>query len=119
MPCTLPKYIQYQPSSLLKDFVECYWICRAPANTLASVERLVPGGRTELIFNLGDTLVFSACNDLTNGHNVSHAHVLGQRNQVHYAKQNGHTHLLGVRLKPGGIHAFTKIPARYYVGHNA
>ena len=104
-------YIQYKPSTTLAPYIECYWICRAPFMTLSPLERLIPGGRTELILNLGDPMQFLIQDDLSNGKIISHAHVMGQRSHIYYTKQNGDTNLLGVRFKPGGFSAFTKLPA--------
>lgn len=52
--------------------------------------------------------------NLSDGKAVTHAHVMGQRSHIYYTKQNGDTDLMGVRFKPGGISAFTKLPAADY-----
>ena len=69
------------------------------------------GGRTEMIFNFGNPIHYLMTNNLSNGCTVTDVHVLGQRSQIYYAKQTGHTDLLGVRFKPGGFSAFIKLPA--------
>jgi AraC-like DNA-binding protein len=109
------KYKQYKPSKILLNFIECYWECKAPAMTMAPLERLVPGGRVELIFNFGNPMNFMMTGDSLNGYAITHSHLMGQRSKVYYAKQNGETNLLGVRFKPGGISAFTKIPAVFFL----
>jgi len=103
-------YTQYKPSGTLGNFIECYWVCRDPLITMAPVERLIPGGRTEMILNFGHPMQFLAPGELSDGTAVRHAHVMGQRNRIYYAKQGGGTDLLGVRFKPGGISAFTSLP---------
>ena len=103
-------YTQYKPSGTLANYIECYWICRDPFITMAPLERLIPGGRTEMILNFGHPMQFLAPDELSDGKAISHAHIMGQRNRIYYAKQNGDTDLLGVRFKPGGISAFTKLP---------
>ena len=104
-------YNQYKPSQLLDPFIECFWTCNAPAMTMSALEPLVPGGRTEVIFNFGSPMQFLISNDLPNGEAITHAHVMGQRSKVYYTKQHGETSLLGVRFKPGAFSAFTSIPA--------
>tara|TARA_R110002020_G_scaffold97708_5_gene233190 strand:- start:15183 stop:15920 length:738 start_codon:yes stop_codon:yes gene_type:complete len=82
---------------------------------MAPLERLVPGGRVELIFNLSEPMTFMMTCDSLKGNDFAHTYIMGQRNKVYYAKQNGDTHLLGVRFKPGGISAFTKIPTAVFL----
>ena len=108
-------YIQYNPSPGLTSYIECYWILHAPFMSLSSLERLVPGGRAELILNLGDPIQLSGEHDLSGGTTIRQAHVFGQRSHIYYAKKNGETHLVGVRFKPGGIGAFTKLPASLFL----
>ncbi|MEP6952055.1 MAG: helix-turn-helix domain-containing protein [Ginsengibacter sp.] len=103
-------YTQYKPSGTLANYIECYWICRGPLITTAPVERLIPGGRTEMILNFGHPMQFMAPDELSDGKAISGAHIMGQRNRIYYARQNGDTDLLGVRFKPGGVSAFTKLP---------
>lgn len=103
-------YTQYKPSGILSNYIECYWICRDPFITMAPLQRLIPGGRTEMILNFGHPMQFLAPDELANGTAISRAHVMGQRNRIYYAKQYGDTNLLGVRFKPAGISAFTKLP---------
>lgn len=79
--------------------------------TMSTLERLVPGGRTEMIFNFGNPMQFLLTNDLSNGLTVDHTHIMGQRSHIYYTKQNGDTNLLGVRFTPGGISAFTRMSA--------
>jgi len=78
---------------------------------MSPLERLIPGGRTEMILNFGHPMQFLMHDDLSNDKAVTHAQIMGQRNRIYYAKQTGDTDLLGVRFKPGGINAFTKLPA--------
>lgn len=104
-------YTQYKPSKALFNYVECYWVFQASSIIESSLEKLIPGGRTEMIFNFGNPMQFLMTKDSLNGCTVTDVHVMGQRSQIFYTKQNGHTNLLGVRFKPGGFSAFTKISA--------
>ncbi|MDJ1499497.1 helix-turn-helix transcriptional regulator [Xanthocytophaga agilis] len=104
-------YIQYQPSSLLARYIECYWIFKVPLMAASVVERLIPGGRVELMINLGHSMHFLANDKLEQGDLIDQVHVMGQRNRIYYAKSSGEMYMLGARFKPGGIHAFTRLPA--------
>ena len=104
-------YTQYKPSNTLVNYIECYWICRAPLMTMSPLERLIPGGRIEMILNFGNPMQFLMPDNLSDGEPFTHAHIMGQRSHSYHAKQNGDTNLKGVRFKPGGISAFTKLPA--------
>src|SRR4051794_8892803 len=105
------RYTQYKPSKALCNFIECFWICRSPASSMSSLERLIPGGRTEVIFNFSNPMQFLMTDDLLNGQAITHVSVMGQRSHIYYTKQNGDTNLLGARFKPGGLSAFTNITA--------
>ncbi|CAN5658837.1 helix-turn-helix domain-containing protein [soil metagenome] len=104
-------YTQYKPSEALANLIECYWICRVPAMTMSPLERLIPGGRTEMIFNFGNPMEFLLPNDLLSGLTVGGVFIMGQRSHIYYTRQNGDTDLLGIRFKPGGISLLTKMPA--------
>lgn len=104
-------YAQYTPSNTLANYIECYWIYKAPFASMPAIERLIPGGRIEIIVNLGNPMQFVMPGNLSNGKVVIDTHIMGQRNQIYYTKQHGNTDLIGVRFKPGGIAAFTRLPA--------
>ena len=103
-------YQQYRPSTLLADLVECYWIVRAPANTLSKQERLIPGGRIELIFNFADPLSWLLTRENTQGVVMQNAFLMGPRDRIYYAYGPGTIDMAGIRFKPGGLAAFTQVP---------
>lgn len=104
-------YRQFTPSPTLSRFIECYWVCRAPSTAMEEIEPLIPGGRTELIFNFGNHMQISSSYTASNAQTIAHASIMGQRSRIYYALQRGDTNLLGVRFKPGGIGTFMNIPA--------
>ncbi|MDB5279713.1 MAG: AraC family transcriptional regulator [Ferruginibacter sp.] len=104
-------YTQYKPAEALAHLIECYWVCRAPAMTMSPLERLIPGGRAELIFYFGNAMQFLLSDDLLPGSIVPDTFIMGQRSHIYYTRQNGATDLLGVRFKPGGISLLAKMPA--------
>lgn len=73
-------------------------------------DRLIPGGRVELIFNFEDPADWLITPDNPKGTRLSGPVIMGQRNQVFYVKSTGKTNMLGLRFKPGGLAAFTNLP---------
>ncbi|MBS0028012.1 DUF6597 domain-containing transcriptional factor [Chitinophaga sp. 22321] len=103
-------YQQYHPSVPLANFIECYWVLHAPDRFMDAPDRLIPGGRVELIFNFGDPVDWLITADNPQGTRLSGPVIMGQRNQIFYVKSTGKTRMLGLRFKPGGLAAFTKVP---------
>ena len=106
----MTNYHQYLPSPLLSGFVECYWTLRSPGKGADSIQRLIPGGRVELIFNLGDRFHWQFPGMEAQSLACGRIKVMGQRNKISFAWQEGNPHLIGVRFKPGGLAAFSKVP---------
>jgi AraC-like DNA-binding protein len=119
-------YRQYQPIALLADFIECYWVLHSPYDDLKRAERLIPGGRVEMIFNFADPIHWLmegddfgqnaaggslAGGNLVGGSLAGGVWLMGQRDRIYFARQTGATDLMGIRFKPGGLIAFTGLPA--------
>jgi AraC-like DNA-binding protein len=75
------------------------------------MERLIPGGRIEMIFNFARSLEWVAATDSLKGISNANVEFMGQRDRIFFARTTGDVNLLGIRFKPGGINAFTGIPA--------
>lgn len=118
-------YRQYLPAAPLADLIECYWVGRSlpapgeysigkdvhwPENHGNRLERLIPGGRVELIFNFSDPLDWLIDRESQKGTSLDRAHIMGQRNQIYFARETGRADMLGIRFKTGGLIAFTQIP---------
>src|SRR4051812_34016815 len=97
-----PYYRQYYPSTALAEYIECYWIFRSPGNSTA-IERLIPGGRIELIFNFANPLEWLMATDASPGISDSDTQIMGHRNRIFFARRMREVNLLGIRFKPGGI----------------
>jgi AraC-like DNA-binding protein len=102
-------YRQYIPGVELSELIECYWVFRAPAD-VCEVERLIPGGRVEMIFHFGAPYNLLSSPDAVVGDKGTPIHFMGQRDRIFYGSPNGYTDMLGVRFKPGGLAAFTDLP---------
>lgn len=96
------QYRQYPPSALLADLVECYWTLSTSALTApGQKEKLIPGGRVELIFNFAEPLHW-LIDDLSPGYPVIAPHFMGQRDRIYYCRPSGPSSLLGIRFRTGG-----------------
>lgn len=103
-------YKQYSPSPALAEFIECYWVMQSPAGFMQGPDRLIPGGRVELMFNFSSPMQLMMDEKLNGGYTAPGAMVMGQRNKIFYAQSISGTDTMGVRFKPGGIAAFTGMP---------
>ncbi|HEY4110993.1 helix-turn-helix transcriptional regulator [Puia sp.] len=97
-------YRQYRPSALMAAHVECYWTWQGDCPA-GRVERLIPGGRVELIFNLGDEVQW-----LMDGLVLRGTHIMGQRDRLFFCRPQGKVRLFGVRFRPGCFGAFAPTP---------
>src|SRR5450756_1644516 len=102
-------YRQYQPGAALSDLIECYWVYRSSGDSFRE-ERLIPGGRVEMIFHLHASYHWLIHPDAPQGELISRVHFMGQRDRIYFGRPSGHSDMLGVRFKPGGLTAFTPIP---------
>ncbi len=104
-------YRQYYPGRLLNEYIECFWEFRSSPGKENPMERLIPGGRIELVFNFGTPLQWLVTPAAPSRPSPIVTQVLGQRDKLYFAKTLGIVNLFGIRFKPGGINAFTDISA--------
>jgi len=104
-------YQQHYPSTALAEYIECYWILRMHHEHF-NKQRLIPGGRIEMIFNFGSSVSWMMNeHDQVEGVLENDIGVMGQRNKIYFAAFNGPLNVMGIRFKPGGLTAFSDIPA--------
>jgi len=94
----------------LAGYIECYWALHADDNFIQTPDRLIPGGRVEMMFNFAKPIAWLISDDAPIGVNMQDCFVMGQRNKIYYAKSTGKTDMVGVRFKAGGLSAFTNMP---------
>lgn len=105
-------YRQYQPMAHLSAFIECYWVYDSPVPRFEE-EKLIPGGRVEMIFHFNSSfhwLIRPGAVGPAQGELLSRVHFMGQRDRLFLSRPTGSVHILGVRFKPGGLAAFTRMP---------
>jgi AraC-like DNA-binding protein len=98
-------YKVYKPSKELADWIECYWTISCSSDYISREELMIPGGRVELMFNLGTPVHFvsSAGKCFVMKNNM---YILGQRNTYFKALHLPGALMWGVRFKPACFHPF-------------
>jgi len=102
-------YHQYRPSPALADYIECYWTWRGDRMS-GREERLIPGGRVELLFNFGAAVEWLMDRPDAAGLELRGAYLMGQRDRLFFCRPSGRVQLLGVRFRPGCFAAFSPTP---------
>src|ERR1041385_2133931 len=103
-------YQQFVPHSILRRYIDCYWILRAPASHSAGGERLPASGTVEIMFNFGGPSRAYKVEADEQTHLQSESFIVGARNQGFRVEQMGASHYIAIRFKPGGFAPFTRFP---------
>ena len=103
-------YREFPPSPPLLPFVECLWILKSHSNFFKKRELVIPGGRIELIFNLGSPVEWIDSKDLSASRSFIGSYILGPRNRPFFVEQNGLIQMLGARFRHGGLAPFIPMP---------
>ncbi|HEY4336933.1 MAG TPA: DUF6597 domain-containing transcriptional factor, partial [Puia sp.] len=109
-------YRQYRPSAALADYIECYWVWRGD-HLSGQVERLIPGGRVELLFNFGSEVQWLMDRPDGAGLGLRGADIMGQRDRLFFCRPSGRMELFGVRFRPGCFAAFSPTPMSLLLNH--
>ena len=105
------QYLEFTPASHLLPFIECFWMLKSQGNFFKKRELIIPGGRVELIFNLGDAVEWTDSKTPAIQRSFTGAYFLGPRNRPFYVQQNHVVEALGVRFRHGGVASFISAPA--------
>lgn len=108
-------YSEAPPSAALRPFVRCLWHLRSTARESAP-ERIVPDGCAELIVNRAD--VFRRLDGARGEHLQARVLLVGQLRAPIWIVPTGHIDLLGIRFRPGGLHALTGVPMHELTGED-
>ena len=103
-------YTEFSPSAQLLPFVECLWILKSHSNFFKGRELIIPGGRTEMIFNLGSPVEWIDSKDLSPSRSFFGSYILGPRNRPFFVEQRGLIQMFGVRFRHGGLAPFISLP---------
>jgi len=109
-------YKTYIPHALLKPYVNFFWLLEGTVPHCEAVrEKILPDGCIELIIHYGD--IFEAVNEKGFLETQPQVFVMGQIKRYFEVMPKGNMGVLGVRFKPGGLQAFTNMPALAFTGH--
>jgi AraC-like DNA-binding protein len=105
------EYWEFAPAAELKPYVRCYWTLRSAAPIES--EPVLPDGRFELVFHLGDPFV--QIRDGSRAIQPDSALVADLRKPV-TIQPSGRADVLGVRFHAGGAYPFFRAPLRELEG---
>lgn len=93
------KFTRITPDPDLRQFIECYWMMQSD-DAEPRIEKIIPDGFTELIFNYGD--LYQA--KMNGEWHLQSANLLaGQLRSYFYLQNTGVTASVAVKLKPAAL----------------
>jgi len=102
------QYEEIIPAQALSKYIKCFWAMYNPVADVASQERILPDGCTELVFNLGEPFTQ---HDLDGNTEIQPLTLLvGQMRRHLLIAPTGRVQLVGVRFWPGGAYPFLRLP---------
>lgn len=95
-------YREYQPNIALLPYIETYWVAQGYSNQAES-EKILPDGCVDIVFSFNHSSVNDKLVPLL-------PNIIGAMttySEVHYLS---YISMFGIRFRPAGITAFTKVP---------
>jgi AraC-like DNA-binding protein len=93
------EFTRISPHPDLEGFIECYWMMYSE-NSVPQVEKIIPDGFTEIIFNYGDVYKSKISGDWT----LQSPNLLaGQLKTFFYLENTGRTGSIAIKLKPAAL----------------
>ncbi|KAA6337510.1 hypothetical protein EZS27_014407 [termite gut metagenome] len=99
-------YQEHQPHGLLLPFVETYWTAEGFVEGKEK-SKILPDGCVDITFSFGDT-------SATGGLKPFLPHIVGTMTSYSEIIYTGRVCMLGIRFKPAGITAFTRVPVNEF-----
>ncbi|MEM8531361.1 MAG: helix-turn-helix domain-containing protein [Chloroflexota bacterium] len=109
------RYKLYTPTPSLTPFVGCYWALQSAQQPL-SQELMIPDGYVDIIFNYGNPYRRTELGGLHRSHWISKSHIVGKRTRSVVLDHTAHLNLVGIKLKPYGLWALTRLPSHDFAG---
>lgn len=106
-------YQECIPTPALQPFVKCYWLLIGDSNQHHDFEKIIPDGSAELIIHLGDPFYERIGDEI---HHQQTAFLYGQLKCSINIKPSSNARVLGIKFRPYGLSAFTKIPQQELSG---
>ena len=99
------RYQEFPPSPSLASHVRCAWTFEADASERGPAQHVVPDGRCELVFHLGDP--FTEADGAARPERVQPTALFaGQLSRPLWLRATGRAAVLGVRFHPAGARGF-------------
>ncbi len=107
-------YSQYKPSENLKEYIDCFWVLQSTQSEFKPLERLIPDGKIEIIFNFKNPYKKVIGENRHNPETLKGAQLIGQRQELYLIQQEGNIYLLGIRFTTAGLFPFFNIPLQEF-----
>lgn len=101
-------YAEIKPSPLLAKYVKCFWVLEHDNTPEIAVERVMPDGCIEIVFNLAER--FRRYHRDGTVEIQASAIVAGQMRSFSAIEPTGKIKLFGVRFRPAGAYPFFRFP---------
>ena len=98
-------YEEHDPPAGLETHVECFWTTRSDRLDVDDYGRVLPDGCADLIFDFGARDE----SGITVG-TGPRSYVVGTMTEALVVRRTGRADMLAVRFRPGGAHAFLRLP---------
>lgn len=100
-------YREYDPSSLLSEYIDKYWIVK-DISQQAGKFKILPDGYSDFIFCLAGTSASDGNRKIVQPHRGFYVGAMTTFSEL--VKVPAKIDMLGVRFKPGGLYPFSDIP---------
>lgn len=109
-------YKKTLPCKELSKFIDCYYEFNDNGLFNGQGVRILNNGFTEMIFQLANPTIFN--NNAKKIENSFKISLSGQYIDKIVTTTSGHTHIISVNFKPGGMYAIFGIPQYYFESNN-
>lgn len=96
-------YREYFPHPSLRPYIDAYWTIRTDDTARCQLNRILPDGCTDLIFNKGNTIYDKGQQKVLL---AGQSYLVGMMTTFSETRLSAENSLLGIRFKAGGITAF-------------
>jgi hypothetical protein len=101
---------QVSPAGFLADYVDWFWMLRAPAHLLPGLERRPADGRVEVVFNFAGAYKHAPAERHGEAPLRQGSALLGPRSQGYVVESVGEISSVMIRFRPGGLAPFLPVP---------
>ena len=108
--CDALMYVTCQPCAALASHVEKLWCCDGHPGVNGK-DRALPDGRFQLAFSLAEGPISALADPMGDGGGIAPSLLIGIRSRFSIIDTAKLRSAMGVVFRPGGVHAFLKMPA--------